>query len=183
MSELIAVAYDDMNKAEQVRAKLLALEQSHLVDLEDALVVVNDESGKVKLNQLHNLTAAGATSGAFWGLLIGAIFSIPVFGPGAAFFPFVTALVGAGGGALSGHLSDIGVSDDFAKSCGEKLTAGTSALFVLVRKATPDKVIEEIRPFGGHILTTSLTRDAEAELQQALAPVRERIVQRQSAAQ
>ncbi|MEQ9325520.1 MAG: DUF1269 domain-containing protein [Polyangiaceae bacterium] len=180
MSELIAVAYDDMTKAETVRRKLLDLQRSHLVDLEDALVVVNDAQGKVKLNQLHNLTAAGATSGAFWGLLIGAIFSIPFFGPGAALFPFVTALMGAGGGALTGHLADIGVSDDFAKSCGEQLVPGTSALFVLVRKVTPDKVIEEIRPYGGTVLTTSLTRDAEAELQRALAPLQEKIERRVS---
>lgn len=180
MSELIAVAYDDMTKAETVRRKLLDLQRSHLVDLEDALVVVNDAQGKVKLNQLHNLTAAGATSGAFWGLLIGAIFSIPFFGPGAALFPFVTALMGAGGGALTGHLADIGVSDDFAESCGEQLVPGTSALFVLVRKVTPDKVIEEIRPYGGTVLTTSLTRDAEAELQRALAPLQEKIERRVS---
>lgn len=181
MSELIAVAYDDMTKAETVRRKLLDLQRSHLVDLEDALVVVNDEKGKVRLNQLHNLTAAGATSGAFWGLLIGAIFSIPLFGPGAAFFPFLTAAIGAGGGALSGHLTDIGVSDDFAKSCGEKLVPGTSALFVLVRKATPDKVVEEIRPYGGTVLTTSLTRDAEARLQEALAPLQKKIEQQPAA--
>jgi len=183
MSELIAVAYDDIHKAETVRQKLLSLELSHLVDLEDALVVTHDAKGKVKLNQLHNLTAAGATSGAFWGLLIGAIFSIPFFGPGAAFFPFLTALVGAGGGALSGHLADIGVSDDFAKQCGERLTPGTSALFVLVRKATPDKVLDEIRPYGGTVLTTSLTRDAEAKLQQALEPVRRAVEQQRAAAQ
>lgn len=183
MSELIAVAYDDMHKAERVRSKLLALEHSHLVDLEDALVVIHNREGKVKLNQLHNLTVAGATSGAFWGLLIGAIFSIPFLGPGAAIFPFLTALLGAGGGALSGKLSDIGVSDSFAKSCGEKLTPGTSALFVLVRKATPDKVLDEIRPFGGEVITTSLTRDAEAELRKALAPVQQQVERQASAAQ
>lgn len=158
MSDLIAVAYDDEYKAEEVRLALAKLQKEHLIELEDAAVVVKKEDGKVKLKQAINLTAAGAASGSFWGLLIGTLFWAPLVG----------VAVGAASGALSGALSDIGVDDDFMRELGETLTPGSSALFVLVRKVTPDKVLEEVAPFGGKILRTSLSKDDESQLQEVL---------------
>ena len=158
MSDLIAIAYDDEYKAEQVRLDLVKMQKEHLIELEDAAVVVKDKDGKVKLKQAVNLTTAGAVSGSFWGLLIGTLF----------FSPLAGLALGAAGGALSGALSDIGVDDSFMKELGETLTPSTSALFVLVRKVTPDKVLEEIAPYGGKVLRTSLTKDEEAQLQEVL---------------
>jgi uncharacterized membrane protein len=91
-------------------------------------------------------------------MLIGLIFLNPLLG----------AAVGAGAGALSGKLSDAGISDDFMKELGKTLTAGTSALFVLVRKATPDKVLEQLKGFKGKVLKTSLTADKEEKLREVL---------------
>ncbi len=59
--------------------------------------------------------------------------------------------------------------DDFMRELGESLQSETSALFVLVSKVTPDKVLEEIAPYGGKVLRTSLTKDKEAELQEVLS--------------
>jgi uncharacterized membrane protein len=159
MSDLIAIAYDDEFKAEEVRLTLAKLQKSHLIELEDAAVVVKDAEGKIKLKQAVNLTAAGAASGSFWGLLIGTLFLNPLLG----------VAVGAASGALGGALSDIGVDDNFMRELGETMKPGTSALFVLARKYTPDKVLEEISPYGGKILQTSLTKDEEAELQAILS--------------
>jgi uncharacterized membrane protein len=158
MSDLIAIAYDDEYKAEQVRLDLVKMQKEHLIELEDAAVVVKDKDGKVKLKQAVNLTTAGAVTGSFWGLLIGTLF----------FSPLAGLALGAASGALSGALSDIGVDDNFMKELGETLTPSTSALFVLVRKVTPDKVLEEIAPYGGKVLRTSLTKDEEAQLQEVL---------------
>ena len=158
MSDLVAIAYDDEFKAEEVRLALVKLQKEHLIELEDAAVVVKDEEGKVQLKQAVNLTAAGAVSGGFWGLLIGTLFFVPLAG----------AAIGAASGALGGALSDIGVDDDFMKELGETMQPGTSALFVLIRKVTPDKVLEDIAPYGGKVLRTSLTKDKEEELQEVL---------------
>lgn len=159
MSDLIAIAYDDEYKAEDVRLTLIKLQKEHLIELEDAAVIVKNAEGKIKLNQAVDLTTAGAVSGGFWGLLIGTLFLSPLLG----------AAVGAAAGAASGALSDIGVDDKFMKSLGETLQPKTSALFVLVRKVTPDKVLEEIAPYGGTVLRTSLTKDQEAQLQEVLS--------------
>jgi uncharacterized membrane protein len=162
MSELIVIGYDNPFQAEEVRLKLLKLQRDYLIDLEDAVVAVKRPDGKVKLNQVVNLTQAGAIGGSFWGALIGMLFLNPLFG----------AAVGAGAGAISGALSDVGINDDFMKNLAETFKPGTSALFILVRKATPDKVLRELQGAGGKIIQTSLSHDDEAQLQAALDAAR-----------
>ena len=110
MSKLIVVSYDDEFKAEQVRLDFIKMQKSYLVELEDAVVAVKKQDGKVKLRQMHNLTAYGALGGGFWGMLIGMIFMNPLLG-------FV---VGGSAGAVSGALSDIGIDDNFIKQIAEK---------------------------------------------------------------
>lgn len=158
MSQLIAVMYPDQFKAEEVRVKLWKLQREYLIELEDAVIVTKDQAGKVKLHQAVNLTAVGALSGGFWGTLIGMIFLNPLFGAG----------LGAAWGAVSGALTDVGINDEFMKTLADKLAPNSSALFVLVRTATPDKVVTEIAEYGGTVLRSSLSHEDEAKLQAAL---------------
>ncbi len=160
MSILVVVGYKDIHKAEEVRLQLGKLQRDYLLDLEDAVVVVKNDKGKVKVNQAFNLTAAGAMSGGFWGALIGLLFLNPILG----------LAVGASAGAVSGALSDVGIDDNFMKELGDTLTPGSSALFVLLRNPTtaPDKVLEELKGTGGTILKTSLSNEDEAKIQAAL---------------
>lgn len=51
-------------------------------------------------------------------------------------------LFGVAVGALSGALTNIGIDDNFIRELGNTIEPGTSAIFVLVRKSTPDKVSE-----------------------------------------
>ena len=154
MSDLVVIGFDDESTAFEMRAALAKMQKEYLITMEDVVVVTKDENEKVKLHQAINLTASGAVGGGFWGMLIGMIFLNPLLG----------AAVGAGAGAVSGKLTDIGISNEFMKQCGETLKPGTSALFVLVRKATPDKVLEHLKQFKGKVLKTSLTVDEEGEL-------------------
>ena len=162
MSALVVVNYHDPYKAEEVRLKLRKLQSEYLLDLEDAVVAVKDEKGKVKLNQAVNLTAAGAVSGGFWGTLIGLIFLSPLLG----------FAIGAAAGAVSGSLTDVGINDHFMKELAAAMTPGSSTLFVLVRNATPDKVLEELKGTGGRVLKTSLSHEDETKLQAALSAAR-----------
>jgi len=159
MSTLVVIGYNDMFKAEEIRLKLWKMQKDYLVDLEDAVVAVKDESGKVKLHQAVNVTTAGAVGGGFWGTLIGLIFLNPLLG----------LAVGAAAGAVAGALTDVGIDDKFMKELASTMTPGSSTLFVLVRKATPDKVLEELKGSGGTVLKTSLSHDDEAKLQAALS--------------
>ena len=159
MSNLVVIAFDTEHKAFELRAELLKLQKEYLIKMEDAVVVTKDQEGKVKLHQAVNLTATGAIGGTFWGGLIGLLFMNPLLG----------AALGAGAGAISSKLVDIGINDKFMKELGASFQPGASALFVLVKEATPDKVFEKLKGFGGKILQTSLSKDYEAALQKALA--------------
>jgi uncharacterized membrane protein len=165
MADLVAVAFDDETTAFALRAELAKLQKEYLIDMEDVVVVTRDAAGKVKLHQAVNLTAAGAAGGGFWGMLIGFIFLNPILG----------AALGAGAGALSGYLTDLGIDDKFMKELGESLPKGGSALFALVKKATGDKVLERLKPFRGkgRVLKTSLTKDSEEALREALEKMTE----------
>jgi uncharacterized membrane protein len=158
MATLVVIDYESEVKAEEVRLTLLKMQKQYLIDLADAVVVVRDANGKVKLRQLHNLTAASALSGGFWGALMGLIFLNPLFG----------FAIGAAAGAVSGALRDVGIDDNFMKSLGETLKPGTAALCVLVRQMTPDKVVEELQKFGGTLIKTNLSHEKEDKLREVL---------------
>ena len=159
MSTLVVIGYNEIHKAQEVRLTLVKLQRDYLIDLEDAVAVTKDAKGKIKLYQTVNLTEAGAASGGFWGMLIGLMFLNPLLG----------LAVGASAGAVSGALVDLGINDQFMKDLAATLTPNSSALFVLVRKSTPDKVLEEVKGTGGTILKTSLSHEDETKLQAALS--------------
>jgi uncharacterized membrane protein len=172
MTELVVVGFKGQDTADQVLNKLRELQKEYLVDLEDAVVVVRDGKGKVRIKQAVPLVRLGAASGAAWGgligLLVGLLFLNPLLG-------WLTGLaVGAGAGALSGALADYGINDDFIKNLGKTLEAGSSALFILVRRVNAEKVLPELKPFGGTILRTSLTNEQEQRLKAALEDLQQR---------
>ena len=158
MSSLIAVGFKDEFTADAVLLELRKLQKEHLIDLEDAAVVIRDKDGKVKIKQTQELTTAGALSGGFLGLLFGFIFFNPLLG----------WAVGAIAGGISGAFSDIGIDDNFIREVGSAIEPNTSAIFVLVRRATPDKVLEDLSRFNGKVLKTSLSNEDEAKLQAVL---------------
>jgi uncharacterized membrane protein len=165
MSEFIAITYDGQLKAQEVRVELLKMQKEHLIDLEDAVVAIKKPNGKVKLHQMYNLTASGAFGGGFWGALIGLIFLNPLLG----------ALIGGAIGSVTGALGDIGIDDKFMKELSANMHPDSSTLFVLIRTITPDKVLEEIRPFGGKLLHTSLSHQDEAKLQAVLDAAKKKV--------
>jgi len=163
MSTLVVIEYDDPFKAEEIRLALMKMRKDYLIDLEDAVVAVKDQKGKVRLHQAVNVTAAGAMSGGFWGALIGLIFLNPLLG----------LAIGAAAGAVSGALTDVGINDKFMKDLAGAMKPGSSTLFVLVRKATPDRVLDELKGTGGTVLRTSLSHEDEAKLQAALTAAKQ----------
>jgi uncharacterized membrane protein len=169
MSDLVVLDFDGIHTADEVLNKLRSLQNENLIDLEDSCVVERENDGRVHIKQAVNLTTVGAAtggmSGAFWGTLVGLLFLNPLAGMA------IGALAGAGAGALSGSLSDYGINDDFVKRLGQTIPPGSSALFVLVKSVTLDKVLPEIEPYKPRVLRTSLSNEDEAKLKAALAKV------------
>jgi uncharacterized membrane protein len=159
MSDLVFIAFPSEQKAEEVREKLLTMQQEYLIELSDAVIAVKDDQGRVKLNQMMNLTAVGAVSGAFWGTLVGFIFLVPLIG----------TAIGAASGAISGALTDTGINDNFMKDAAKALTPGSAGLFLLIRKMTTDKVLSYLEGVGGTVMRTSFDHTKEQALRDALA--------------
>ncbi|MDQ0394767.1 DUF1269 domain-containing protein [Labrys monachus] len=159
MSDLVFIAFPTEQKAEEVRDRILALQKEYLIELADAVIAVKDDKGRVKLNQMVNMTAAGALSGAIWGTLVGMIFLAPLVG---------TAL-GAASGAIGGSFTDIGIDDTFMKEAAQALSPGNAGLFLLIRKMTTDKVLADLEGVGGTVMRTSFDQAQEQKLRDALA--------------
>ena len=160
MSTLVAVVFEDETTAFDMRAALLKMQKQYLIEMEDSVVVTKGMNGAIKLDQAVNLTAAGAVGGGFWGMLIGLLFLNPLLG----------AAIGAAAGALSARFKDIGLNDQMMRDLALSFKPGSSALFVLVRRMTPDKVLDGLKAFSGRgkVFQTSLNKDDEAALRASL---------------
>ena len=159
MAELFVIGYDDEATADRVLDELQDLQKDYLIDLQDAAVVTRNAKGKLKTQTPGSATGAGALGGAFWGLLFGLIFLVPIAG----------AVIGGIAGALMGKGVDLGISGDFKQQVGDLVKPGTSAVMFVSRKMTADRVLEELKPYGGTVLRTSLSHEDEEELVKALS--------------
>jgi uncharacterized membrane protein len=157
-SILTVVVFEDETKAEEARLKLLKLQRDRFIDLEDAVIVVKEQDGKVRYHQMHKLARKGGLAGSITGLIVGSIFFTPLLG----------AALGAITGAVSASLTDMGIDDQFMKDLSQKFKPGSSALFTLVRKADPERVEEAFDGFGGKVLVNSWSKEREAAIQAIL---------------
>lgn len=158
MADLIAIGYDDEGTALLAADEARRLAADLVIEPEAIAAIVRDAEGKYHVHTTHHQVGAGATYGMFWGLLFGVLFFVPVFG----------MAVGAGLGALMGKVAKSGMNEEFQQQVRDMLQPGKSCLFLIVDKVTPDKAVEGLAPFGGTVLKTSLSKDAEEELQEAL---------------
>ena len=159
MADLIAIGYDDEETAEKAAEEVYRLAQDLVIEPEAVAVIKRDEKGKYKVVTNHHPVATGVTWGMFWGILFGLLFFVPVFG----------LAVGGVLGGLFGTIDKIGIDKTFQQEVRDMLAPGTSALFLVVDKVTPDKAVEALSKYGGRVLKTSLSEDAEQQLQEALA--------------
>src|ERR1700759_5179299 len=158
MAELIAIGYPDESTAFTAADEARRLAADLIIQPDAIAVIARDKDGSYHVHTSHHAVGGGATWGMFWGLLFGLLFFIPVFG----------MAVGAGLGALMGKVTKTGIDREFEDQVRGMIQPGTSALFLMVEKVTPDKAVEAMSKYGGTVLKTSLSKDGEAELQEAL---------------
>jgi uncharacterized membrane protein len=158
MADLIAIGYPDETTAAAAADEARRLADDLIIQPDAIATIVRDGEGKYHVNTSHHAVGGGATWGMFWGLLFGLLFFVPVFG----------MAIGAGLGALFGKIEKSGIDKQFQQQVRDMLKPGTSALFVVVEKVTPDKAVEAMSRYGGTVLKSSLSKDAQDELQEAL---------------
>jgi uncharacterized membrane protein len=157
MSTLVAIGYPDETTAAAAADEAQQLAKDLIIEPDAIAVISRDRQGKFHVTTNHH-PVGGASWGMFWGLLFGMLFFVPFFG----------MAVGAGLGALMGKVTKSGIDKEFQDQVRDLLKPGMSALFLVVEKATPDKAVEALSRFGGTVLKSSLSKEAEADLQAAL---------------
>jgi uncharacterized membrane protein len=162
MATLVAIGYPDQVTAEQARQTVYQLESELIIQADQVASISRDLEGKYHVHTTHGGEPAGggAMWGGFWGLLFGLLF----------FIPFAGLALGAGMGALFGHLGKQGIDKAFQQQVRDYLKPGTSALFMIIEKATPDKAIAALQQYGGTVIRTSLSDEDTKRLQEALTP-------------
>jgi uncharacterized membrane protein len=158
MSELIAIGYADMATAPLAMEEVEKLSDDLLIQPDAVAVIIRDETGKFKTITNVHAVGAGASYGMFWGLLFGLLF----------FVPFLGMAFGAGLGALMSKVEKTGIDRAFQDRIRDLLKPGTSALFMIMEKATPDRAVAALGQYGGTVIKSSLSEEAEAKLQEAL---------------
>lgn len=160
MATLTVLKFSTPEGANQLLEKIQSLQKMQLISIQDAAIVTWPEGkDKPKTKQLVSLAGVGALQGAFWGMLFGLIFFVPFFG----------LAVGAAMGALGGKMADYGIDDNFIKQTRDKVTEGTSALFLLTSDAVMDKVTEELKGYDFELIASNLSKEQEEELMAAFA--------------
>ncbi|BEL03787.1 DUF1269 domain-containing protein [Actinoplanes sichuanensis] len=158
MATLVAIGYPDETTATAASQEANRLAKDLIIQPDAIAVITRDREGKFRVTTNHHAVAGGTTWGMFWGLLFGMLFFIPILG----------MAVGAGLGALTGKLAKGAINKEFQERIRDELQPGTSALFLVVEAVTPDKAVEALSQFGGTVLKSSLPKETEAELQEAL---------------
>jgi uncharacterized membrane protein len=158
MATLIAIGYPDETTATAAALEAHQLTKDLILQPDAIAAIIRDREGKFHVTTSHHEVAAGATWGMFWGFFFGILFFIPILG----------MAVGAGMGALTGKLTKNAVSKEFQQQVRDLLQPGTSALFLVVEHVTTDRAVSALSKFGGTVLKSSLPKDVEEELQEAL---------------
>jgi uncharacterized membrane protein len=158
VADLIAIGYPDETTAIKAEEEAQRLADELIIQSDAIAAIIRTKDGKFKVMTNHHMVGTGATYGMFWGFLFGLLFFVPVFG----------MAVGAGLGALMGKFEKSGIDKEFQRQVRDLLQPGTSALFLVVEKVTPDKAVEALSKYGGTVLKSSLSREAEEQLQEEL---------------
>jgi uncharacterized membrane protein len=158
MATLVAIGYPDENTAAAAAEEAERLARDLILQPDAIAVVRRDQQGKFHTTTSHHPVLGGTSWGMFWGLLFGILFFVPFFG----------MAVGAGLGALMGKVEKTGLDKEFQQQVRDMLQPGTSALFLIIERSTPDKAVAAMSKYGGTVLKSSLSEQAEAELQEAL---------------
>ena len=162
MATLVAIGYADEATAERARDTVRQLESELIIQADQVASINRDLDGKYHVHTSHGGASAGGGAwwGVFWGFLFVLLFFIPFFG----------LALGAGMGALFGHFGEKGIDKAFQQQVRDYVQPGTSALFLIIDKVTPDKAIAAMQQYGGTVIRTSLSDEDTKRLQDALEP-------------
>ena len=158
-NNIVVLGFKSQYGAEAMLEDIRKWQEEGLIELEDAVIASRAAGGDIQIEQTHKQGGRFALRGGGAGLLAGLLLGGPILGLAA----------GVAAGGIAAALKDYGLDDTFIKEVSQWVQPETSALFLLVKEAKADEVLEKLRPYGAVVLTTTLAAEQEERLRQALA--------------
>ncbi|GAA3388312.1 DUF1269 domain-containing protein [Cryptosporangium minutisporangium] len=146
--------FDNTTDADGIYSALQQAADDGLVTIVDHAVVRWPEGAdRPDIDHKHNSVRKGAGWGALWGLVVGALFFVPVVG----------GVVGASIGAISKATEGTGITKEDLERIRTQVTEGTSALFLVTDKGDLDRLGERFHGMHSTLVATNLT-EGEREI-------------------
>jgi uncharacterized membrane protein len=140
---LAAISFDDELKAVEFMTAVTRLARDGRLSLHDAVFVVKNEDGRTYVRETKDLEPGSTAIGAaLWSGLFGLLLGGPVG-------MLVAGGIGAGAGAVTAKLVDVGVTDDFVDQLREMVRPGTTTVAILAEDVDADAVLRELKRFEG----------------------------------
>jgi uncharacterized membrane protein len=159
-SHLWAIGYDNMERAEQVRAEVAHLGERHCLIVLDTAVAVRYPDGSVTLNGEPFVAVPSFAGHPFARFLAGLTLGAP---------PLTGAAAGVLVRATGGTAAEVGISEQFVTEVQALIRPGTSVLFVLDQEGEMAAILPGIRGLGGTVLKTNVDLERAKLIQSTLA--------------
>lgn len=160
---LVGISFPDLFRAQEFLTALQRLASNKMLVLEDAVVVNKDDDGKTVVREtIDPQPGRTAISGGVWTGLFGLILGGPVgWAAGTA--------IGAGAGALTAKVVDLGISDEWVAWFREAVQPGTATVAILASEIVEDALVAEVHRFAGaKLVYANLDDDMLARINEAL---------------
>jgi uncharacterized membrane protein len=162
-TQLAAISFDDDLKATEFMTAAIRLARDRQIVLHDAVFVIKDADGRTHVRETQDLQPGSTAVGVgLWSGLFGLLLGGPVG-------MLVAGGIGAGAGAITAKLVDVGVTDDFVQQLREMVQPGTTTVALLVDHVNRDAVLRELQRFqGGKYVAGNLPLEGIRAVREAL---------------
>lgn len=155
------ITFYEPDQAEAAMKKFKSLEKEHQLELDDAIVVVKDVEGNIKVDQkAGSTTKVGAATGGAIGLDIGVMVGGPIGG----------ALLGDAAGAFAGKKIDLAIPDERITAVSEAMENASSAILIEIERehSNVELLRVAIKQSGGTIHEGEVESGVEVDLDETL---------------
>lgn len=158
MAEMIAIVYPEAGTAKQAMEHVDWADFDKQIDVIDACIITSTD-GHVKVEPAGHPVAAKAAIGGTVGLLIGALFALPVAG---------LAIGGALGARRAKH-EEHKLDNEFVEEIKQRVGEGGSAIVVLYEEgADTERAGADLLQYGGTVYSSTIPKERLDAIQQTL---------------
>jgi uncharacterized membrane protein len=157
MSELIALGFDSEAAAAAFGRRLAELQETSVLQLEDAAEVQVSSAGRSSIRHATDLVGPGALGGVFWGAFFALVFFVPAIGP----------IIAAGMALIHEKLGDLGLERRFISELGETIRPGQAGWVLLMRVADEGQFLAAAEGTHARLVRTNLPPREQAQLREA----------------